>query len=205
MARYAEFEENSEIMDAFYCIILGYGNVKQMVKILKQPQPTISSKLMFLRQNKIVKKEKWSYIPNWVRIYQKMYELLKDNIRVSLNPKTKRIFKENKNLQNKNINPRDYFTDELLRFIVERYARLYFATDEGKFSLNEIVLYFLVGLKNANDRDLKKLNPKLVELKRILIKIPSREDLFFMELTDSIISEETKEVANDMINSLVKS
>ena len=204
MARYAEFEENNEIMDAFYCIVLGYGNVKQMVKILNQPQPTISSKLMFLRQNKVVKKSKWSYEPDWKVICQKMYELLRKSVRIAVKPKTRKMLKKsNKHITSKQIEPKDYFSEKLLKFIVEKYAQFYFSTYEDKLSLEDLMTYFLVGIKNADDNDLRKLDGKLIELKNKLQKIPSREDLFFMELTDDIISEETKEVANDMIESLL--
>ena len=203
MVRYLDIENSSDVIDVLCCIVLGYDNVKQITKILDQPQSTVSNKLQSLRKSKLVIKSKWEYKPNWPKIQEIMYKLLEKNIRVSVKPKTQKLLRKGrKKIVMKTINPKDYFTDELLKLIIERYAQFYFATYENKLSLDDLTIYFLVGLKNADDKDLRKLNIKLVELKKILIKIPSKEDLFFMELTDDLIAEETKEVAKDMMNSL---
>jgi len=41
-------------MDVLFSIVLGHNSIKQIQKLLEQPQPTISTKLMFLRDNKVV-------------------------------------------------------------------------------------------------------------------------------------------------------
>lgn len=81
MTKYAKFEVNTEVMDVLFCIVLGHETVKKIREKLKQPQSTISTKLMFLRENEIVRKNKWVFKPNWGVIYDKMYKVLKDEVR----------------------------------------------------------------------------------------------------------------------------
>jgi DNA-binding transcriptional ArsR family regulator len=68
MPKYSSLPYNKEVMDVLCCVVLGYSRVSDMMKVLKQPQSTISEKLRFLRKNKVVKKSKWVYEPNWKRL-----------------------------------------------------------------------------------------------------------------------------------------
>ena len=74
ITKYSRIENNAEVMDVLCCVIFGHNKVKAIMEELKQPQSTISEKLRFLRQNKVVKKNKWEFKPNWeviVKIFQK--------------------------------------------------------------------------------------------------------------------------------------
>jgi DNA-binding transcriptional ArsR family regulator len=90
MPKYANFKNNDKVMDVLCCVILGYSRVSDMMKILNQPQSTISEKLRFLKKNKIVKKSKWVFEPNWKNIIV----IAKEQVGKMLGKHYTNIFKE---------------------------------------------------------------------------------------------------------------
>jgi len=60
--RYSPVIESKEILDVFFSILSGNSTVKDIQQSLKQPKPTISTKLSALARDKVVVKEKWNFI-----------------------------------------------------------------------------------------------------------------------------------------------
>ena len=182
VTRYSDIETNSEVTDVLFCIVLGHNTVKGLTKILKQPQSTISTKLKFLLQNKVVTKSKWNFEPNWNRICQIMYKILKENSPLSLQLYVKsyigKTFKIDddkiKQLQKVVKNIKLYFPEERLRKMIEGYANLFIQTRE-KVSIQDIINKYFVGLIESNK---DKLDRQLSELKEIMNEIPSKEMAF---------------------------
>jgi len=183
VTRYSDIETNSEVTDVLFCIVLGYNTVKKLTEILKQPQPTISTKLKFLLQNKVVKKSKWNFEPNWSKIYQIMYKMLRENSPVALQWYIKSFVSKVFKIEDKKIkelervvkNIKLYFPEARLRKILEGYAELFMHSRE-KASLQDIINKYFVGLIES---DKNKLDRQLSELKEIMNGVPSKELAFF--------------------------
>jgi len=185
VTRYSSIEDNSEVMDVLYYIILDKNTVKELKNVLKQPQSTISTKLKFLRQNKIIIKDKWTFKPNWEAIYSKMYgilkEILKQKIAINKDIETKKL----NELQDVIKNIDAYFSKPLLRGILKVYSLL-FTYGYGKHSIYDMIDSFLNVLSKSESRDLEKIDKNLCALKEILRKIPSKDDLLFKYLSKNI-------------------
>ena len=167
MSEFARIEENSEIIDLLYHIIAGYDTVKKLQKKIKRKRSTISTQLMFLRENKVVKKQKWNYSPNWVRISVLMSIIISELIEQRIRKK---------------INAKKYFTSDLLNSIVRTYSSLYFQGHE-KLSFKEMAEAFLDGLLLADEKRVRKISSKLLRLRTILKEIPTKEEILISNLS----------------------
>jgi len=171
VTRYSNIKKNSEVMDVLYYIILGRNTVKELKEVLKQPQSTISTKLRFLRQNKIISKNKWNFEPNWDEIYKIMYA----ELRKLLDFKTKK----------RSVKPEKYVNKKILKGILKVYSLL-FSRDYGKYSIRDMLDSFLDTLSRAKDNDLKKMDKNLLVLKKVLGKLPSEEELLLEYLQKNV-------------------
>jgi len=161
-------------MDVLFSIVLGHNSIKQIQKLLEQPQPTISTKLMFLRDNKVVIKDKWSYIPNFEEIYKIMWDILKNN---SILSKAYSISKGNKKIENVMKNMKTYFPKNRLKAILTTYANFFLFQ---KHSFTNIVNDYLVGLMSSDIKRVKELDEKLVDVREaISVKILADEVALF--------------------------
>jgi len=185
VTRYSEIENNSEVMDVLYYIILGHNTVKELKETLKQPQSTISTKLKFLRQNKIIIKDKWTFEPNWETIYSKMYEylkeILKQKIAINKDIETKKL----NELQDVIKNIETCLSKPLLKGLLKVYSLL-FTYGYGKHSIYDMLNSFLNLLSKSEDTDLKKIDKNLCVLKKILSKLPSKEELLLKYLPENL-------------------
>jgi DNA-binding transcriptional ArsR family regulator len=167
MPKYKRFEYNKEVMDVLCCVILGYSRVSDIMKILKQPQSTISEKLRFLRKNKIVKKSKWVFEPNW----SKLVNIARKNIHSILKfyaGKSEKGFME-------------LFSEERIRNIIKTYAQMVIKEKMIEFvSISEVVWKYFLGLTQMENKELKEIDERFVVLKK-KIGAMSPENLFFME------------------------
>jgi len=186
MTLYRDFETNKEVTDVLFCIVSGHKTVKEMMKILKQPQSTISTKIQFLLKNKIILKNKWEFCPNWDRIYQLMYKVLRENSPIALQLYIKSYIKKTFNidddkiqqLQNVVKNIENYFPEDRLKRMLGCYAKLFIRTKE-KASVQDIINQYFIGLIES---DKSKLDRQLSELKEIISKVPSKELTFFTQI-----------------------
>lgn len=170
---YKEFENNSEVMDVLFCIIDGKDNVKNMVKILKQPQSTISTKLQFLRDNDVVVKTKWKYEVNWNKLSNIFLKRFENQMEVWV--------KSKKNLTKF----LGIFDKNRIENIIKTYARVYTVKDDVEvvININHIILDYLFGMTQVDDKKLEKVDKRLVELKKYF-KMESFEKFFFEECED---------------------
>jgi hypothetical protein len=167
MPKYKQFEQNSEVMDVLCCVILGYSRVSDMMKILKQPQSTISEKLRFLKKNKIVKKSKWVFEPIWGKLVnivrKKMHSILKFYV-----GKSEKRFME-------------LFSEERIKNIIKTYAQMAVKDETIEFvSISEVVWKYFLGLTQIEDKELKEIDERFVMLKKKIGAL-SPEKLFFLE------------------------
>lgn len=180
--KYRPLEYNSEVMDVLSCVILGHSRVKDMVKILNQPQSTISEKLRFLRKGKAVVKKKWVYEPNW----DELIFLLKKHIGNILE-----IYVEEKKERENFIK---LFDDKRLKNMLTTYANMLLEkiNENGKekriqlieqTSLFGVVWKYFLGLTQMEDKELRKIDERFVMLKK-KIEALSPEKLFFVENED---------------------
>jgi len=171
---YKRIEENSEVIDVLYAIILGSRTPHEISKKLKQNGTTVRLKLMFLRNVGVVKKYKWNYEPNWTEICKRMLlavrEVLANYKIVAKDLKPREL----KKLQQISKKTNDYFSESLLIGILKSYGIAHFRGYQ-KLSMKEMAQMFLASLPNSDDKGLVKIDKKLLELKEILQKIPSRE------------------------------
>ena len=210
--QYSPFPYNSEVLEVLCCVILGFNKIKNIRKILKQPQSTISEKMSFLRKNKAVIKKKWVFEPNWNVIYKIMYDLIKKNIspsgRILYYYKSrhnyykygskypairKEIEEENKIREILKINKsalKQIIPQNLLQNILINYSILYL--DEfgyEKLSLNELICKFLDRLVIEEDKNIynidRKFGSRLIELKKIVRFREIDNEIFFSFLTKS--------------------
>lgn len=193
MTRYTPLPRNRKVIDVLCCVVAGYGNVKQIVKILKQKQPTISTKLQFLRKNKVVIKDKWNYKPNWKELYKILYKILKEQISIHLVSSQeaeatrgfKRMKKQNKAINKILRNIEFYFPEQFLKnFLISSYAWLYLDRFP-KYSLYELISEFLDGLVIEDDKAIKSKFKNLVEVRSALKPHRIPNDLWFFTMTAS--------------------
>ena len=189
MTLYRDFETNREVTDVLFCIVSGYNTVKHMMKALKQPQSTISTKLQFLLKNKVIAKSKWEFHPDWNRLYQVMYNVLKHNSPIALQLYVKSHIRKEFGINDSRMvqlqkvvkNIEAYFPKGRLKRMLEAYSRLSLDTRE-KASIQDIINQYFVGLIESRDASDKKLS----ELKEIMIKVPSKELAFFKSVENNI-------------------
>ena len=183
MAKYSKLENNSEVMDVLYAIVLENKSQKEIVRKLKQKRSTVSSKIWFLKKNKVIKKERWNFYPDWDNIYKKMLNALDDildhYISIARNLEqdpSKELLKIKKNTD-------AFFTKETLSGILKVYSLIYFYGYE-KLSMRDMIYSFLNQLRKVNDRRIKRIDPKLLNIKKVISEIPMREELLFDRLLD---------------------
>lgn len=182
MTLYIDFEINKEVTDVLFCIVSGHKTVKDMMKVLKQPQSTISTKIHFLLKNKVIMKSKWEFYPNWDRIYQVMYKVLREDSPIALKLYIKSYIRKTFKIDDNRINQlhtvikniETYFPKDRLKRMLEGYAKLFIQTKE-KASIQDIINQYFVGLIESNKEGLDK---QLLELKEIISKVPSKEVIF---------------------------
>jgi predicted transcriptional regulator len=168
MTKYSQFESNNEVMDVLLTIIEGKSKVKDIVKVLKQPQSTISSKLQFLRENNIVVKNKWSYEVNWGELNKIFLRELRNQMKAWL--------KDERDI-NKFI---VLFNEKRIESILKEYATLCIIRGKAKnVSIQQIINDYFHGLAEIDDRELREMDKRFVELKKLFGKEAFEWALFF--------------------------
>lgn len=173
-------------MDVLCYVILGY-NVKDMVRRLKQPQSTISTKLGFLVKNEVVAKDKWKFKPNWeaiTKIFQKeIKKCFEEPLEIiKLDSGT---YKREKKLEGEIIDAIEHistiFNQERVIMIFENYADYFGEGWLGKISTSELVKLYAGMIKKTDTNEFKKFKNDIMRIKKLFNKLNIRdmkEDLF---------------------------
>lgn len=170
---YGKIEENSEIMDVLFAVIIREKTPKSISKKLKVNGSVVRSKLQFLRKKRLLIKDKWDYSPDWDSIYramQKAFLLVLDDYEKIKKGSTRKLRK----------NAKEYFSKELLVSIVKVYSTIYFYGYE-KLSFKEMLRSFLTQLARTERKRIRRINPKLLKVKETIERIPTKEDLLFSQ------------------------
>jgi DNA-binding transcriptional ArsR family regulator len=193
MAKYLRFETSNEVMDALFAIIDGNTNVKSIMKALKQPQSTVSSKLQFLRDNDIIIKDKWKFELNWKTItkvfqgevkkyFESLLEFLKDVSK----------FKKNEIKTIKNIIERrpEIFNEKRVVSIYEMYADYFIDGCVKRISTSELVELYFDMLKRTDTIKFKGFDEDIVLIKKLFNKlnISDMEEDFFIQVEKNMKS-----------------
>jgi DNA-binding transcriptional ArsR family regulator len=156
MTKYSQFEQNNEVMNVLFAIINGKKTVNDVVKALKEPQSTVSSKLQFLRENDIVIKQKWSYDVNWDKLNKIFLRELRNQMKAWLKDETK----INKFMI--------LFNESRIGSILREYATLCIIRGKTKSaSIQQIIIDYFHGLAETEDKELRKIDKRFVELKAL--------------------------------------
>jgi hypothetical protein len=186
MAKYLRFETSNEVSDVLFAIIDGNTNVKSIMKALKQPQSTVSSKLQFLRDNDIIIKDKWKFEPNWKTI-TKVFQLeVKKYFEDLLNfLKDVSKFKKNEIKTIKNIIERipEIFNEKRVVSVYEIYADYFIDDCVKRISTSELAELYFDMLKKTDTIRFKGFDEDIVSIKRLFNKlnISDMEEDFFIQ------------------------
>jgi len=156
MTKYSNFESNNEVMNVLFAIINGKKTVNEIVKALKEPQSTVSSKLQFLRENDVVIKQKWNYDVNWDKLNKIFLRELKNQMKVWL--------KDERNINKFMI----LFNESRIGSILREYATLCIIRGKTKsVSIQQIINDYFHGLAETEDKELRKIDKRFIELKKL--------------------------------------
>ena len=224
MADYSDFKNNSEVVDVLSYVIYGeYGainisptppkfSVKRMVKKLKQPQSTVSTKLKFLIENEVVIKDKWDFKPNWkvlVRLFQKeakdlfkdiVYSLGKGSGFVILKGDDSNMRKEHDSRLNKATAMLEVvpviFNECRVKTICEGYADTFVDGYLEKMSLHELVEAYVDALKRLDTSEFKNFGKDIVSVKEFFNEIGNSYDMkeyLFIKTEDELRWQKAQE------------
>jgi len=186
MAKYLRFETSDEVSDVLFAVIDGNNNVKSVMKVLKQPQSTVSSKLQFLRDNDVIIKDKWKFESNWktiTKVFQgevkKYFEDLLDFL------KDVSKFKKKEIATIKNIIERipEIFNEGRVVSIYEMYADYFIDGCVKRISTTELAELYLDMLKRTDTIRFKEFDENIVSIKKLFNKlnISDMEEDFFIQ------------------------
>jgi len=156
MTKYSQFEQNNEIMNVLFAIINGKKTVNEIVKALKEPQSTVSSKLQFLRENDVVIKQKWNYDVNWDKLNKIFLRELRNQMKAWL--------KDERNINKFMV----LFNEKRVKSILKEYATLCIIKGKTRnMSMEYIINDYFHGLAETEDKELRKIDKRFVELKAL--------------------------------------
>ncbi len=162
---YGRIETNDEVVDVLFAVIIGEKTPRGISKRLKSTGSVVRSKLQFLKKSKVVIKDKWDYSPDWTGIYKAMMKALQvvlDGYEKIRKGSTRKI----------RANVKSYFSEELVRNILTTYSKAYL-NGFPKLSMRLILDNFLSQLAQSDEERAKKIDPKLVFVRKELKKLPS--------------------------------
>jgi len=193
MAKYLRFETSNEVMDTLFAIIDGNNNVKSIMKVLKQPQSTVSSKLQFLRDNDVIIKDKWKFEPNWKTITKVFQGEVKKYFEDLLNfLKDVSKFKKKEIANIKDIIERipEIFDEKRVVSIYKMYADYFIDGCVKRISTNELAELYFDMLKKTDTIRFKEFDEDIVSIKKLFNKLNIRdmEEDFFIQVEKNMKS-----------------
>lgn len=162
MPKYKVLPENREVMDVLCCVISGHNKVKDIVKVLKHPQSTVSEKIRFLVKSNVIKKDKWFFKIKWnsiVKLFQREIkkcfeeplETIKSFVEIGMdNEKTvEQIRDMTEDIPN-------IFNEKRVTKIFKCYAEFLHRSWLEKMSISELASTYLGVIKNIDMTKFKK-------------------------------------------------
>lgn len=177
MPRYKKFQYNAEVVDVLCCLSLGYNRIGEIVKKLKQPQPTVSAKIGFLVKNKVVLKDKWEVKPNWKVITQKFQSEVRAYLEEILffgklfwerGNKLEEIREAIENIPN-------IFHEERVAEIYKTYAKYFLRGWLKKMSLRDLAFMYMENLKHIDANRFREFRKDIFSIKKLLTKVDIRD------------------------------
>lgn len=173
MTGFAPFERNSSVMDVLFCIIDNKNNVKKMVKVLKQPQSSVSRKMKFLLKNGVVIKKKWDFEINWKEL---------DKVFLKEARKQMEMFVKDRKEIDKYIG---LFNEKRVKSIIETFTAHFMIKGMFKRRINEVSIQHIIsnyfyGMLQMEDKELEKMDKRFVEL-RMQFEEENFERFLFLE------------------------
>jgi hypothetical protein len=171
-------------MDALFAIIDDNNNVKSIMKVLKQPQSTVSSKLQFLRDNDIIIKDKWKFEPNWkpiTKIFQGEVKKYFEDLLDFLKDVSKFEKNEIKTIKNVIESIPEIFDEKRVVSIYEMYSDYFIDGCVKRISTSELAELYLDMLKKTDTIRFKEFDKDIVSIKKLFNKLNIRdmkEDFF---------------------------
>jgi hypothetical protein len=194
MAKYLRFETSSEVSDVLFTIINGNTNVKSIMKVLKQPQSTVSSKLQFLRDNDVIIKDKWKFEPNWktiIKVFQGEVKKYFENLLDFLKDVSK--FNRKEIVTIKDIIERipEIFDEKRVVNIYEVYSDYFIDGCVKRISTSELAELYLDTLKRTDTIRFKGFDKDIVLIKKLFNKLNIRdmEEDFFIQTEKNMKGE----------------
>jgi DNA-binding transcriptional ArsR family regulator len=181
---YPNTENNPSVFRIFLLVVAGKNRVKDIIKYTKEKQSIISRKLIALVRDGLLIKNKWKYEPNWDVIYEKVRKEIKYYLYffiVSPKEELKEKKLEIKKAEKKVEKFMDLFDRKRIERIVKWYADYFIEFYFRKASLSNMVSTYFDGLSEMDETELKKINPRLLELKKTL-SISTMEKVFFRDV-----------------------
>jgi DNA-binding transcriptional ArsR family regulator len=193
MAKYLRFETSNEVSDVLFAIINCNTNVKSVMKALKQPQSTVSSKLQFLRDNDVIIKDKWKFEPNWktiIRIFQGEVKKYFENLLEFLKDVSKFNKKEIATIKDVIKRIPEIFDEKRVVNIYEMYADYFIDGCVKRISTSELAELYLDMLKRIDTIRFKGFDEDIVSIKKLFNKLNIRdmEEDFFIQAERNINS-----------------
>jgi Mn-dependent DtxR family transcriptional regulator len=186
MAKYLRFETSDEVMDTLFAIIDGNNNVKSIMKVLKQPQSTVSSKLQFLRDNDVIIKDKWKFEPNWktiTKIFQQEVKKYFENLLDFLKDVSKFEKREIATIKDIIKKISEIFDEKRVVNIYEIYADYFIDGCVKRISTSELAELYFDMLKRTDTIKFKEFDEDIVSIKKLFNKLNIRdmEEDFFIQ------------------------
>jgi DNA-binding HxlR family transcriptional regulator len=181
---YPNTENNPSVFRIFLLVVAGKNRVKDIIKYTKEKQSIVSRKLIALVRDGLLIKNKWRYEPNWDVIYERVRKEIELQLYTfivhpmkDLGKKKHEIEKAEKKVE-KFI---DLFDRKRIERIVKWYADYFIEFYFREASLSEMVSTYFDGLSEMDETELKRIDPRLLELKKTL-SISTMEKAFFRDV-----------------------
>ncbi len=166
---YANIEDNSEVMDVLFALLVGCSTPANIQTKLKSGQ--VRNKLLFLRKEGLIIKSKWKYQPNNDTIYKTVLKTMSgtlaqyERISKNLNKPAGKI----KTIRDK---PATYFPRDVMLATVTLYAKAFFLGYDA-VSFKDIAKAFLSKLAGSGSAKLIRDYPTLKAVKEAIRDVPT--------------------------------
>jgi hypothetical protein len=158
-----------------------------MMKILRQPQSTISHKLSWLKKIEVVKKHRWKFDVNWDNLYKIVLFTIKGQFDVGIisAKKPDKITKEKIKFRKQllALNLEECLPKRLIKNILYNYSSLQINFEYPKFSIFKIFEKFFDQLSLTDEKLVREIDEfyssHLLTIKKLLKYRVTENEFFF--------------------------